>query len=88
MDPGIISLTLSVLIGSKLIERRQTRNDVIDPAFYSFSCFRCRFGRWTATSPFTVGISIAKVGVWLGARTVKRRTSTEESPPQGNQRKT
>ena len=75
-----------MLIGWRMGTRR-AREDVIDFVFSSFS-FRCRFGRWRATSPSTVWRSILYVGVWLGVRTGKRRTSTEESTPQGNQRKT
>ena len=74
----------SMLIGWRMGRRRE-RDDVID---FVFSSFRCRFGRWTATSPSTVWRSILIVGVWLGVRTGKRTTSTEELTPQGNQRKT
>ena len=67
--------------------RRRAREDVIDFVFSSF-CFR--FGRSTATMlrPSTVSRSILVVGVWLGVRRRKRRTSTEESTPQEIQRKT
>ena len=65
--------------------RQGTRDDVIDFVFSSF-CFR--FFLWTAMSPSTVWRSILIVRVWLGVQTGKRRTSTEESTPQGNQKKT